>query len=69
MTASIIAIGEAEALRREEQLELTKENNCLTLRNALARVVKGHIRLVVDIWGKVELSSQVGVGKPRKLRR
>ncbi len=31
----------------------------IILRNALARVVKGHIRMIVDVWGKIEETSEV----------
>ncbi len=31
----------------------------LILRNALAKVVQGHIRMIVDIWGKIEETSEV----------
>lgn len=42
----------------DEQLDLIKEGETITLRNAHANVVKEHLRLEVDRWAKVEKSTQ-----------
>ena len=41
---------------RDEQLDIIKEGAVITVRNCHAKVVKEHIRLEVDKWGKVEKS-------------
>ena len=41
----------------DEQLDLIKEGETITLRNAHANVVKEHLRLEVDRWAKVEKST------------
>lgn len=41
---------------RDEQIDLIKEGAVITVRNCHAKVVKEHIRLEVDKWGKVEKS-------------
>ena len=40
---------------KNEQLDTVKEGTSLILRNAHANVVRGHIQLEVDRWGKIEV--------------
>ena len=42
----------------DEQLDIVKEGQVITVRNAHANVVKEHLRLEVDRWAKVEKSSE-----------
>ena len=42
----------------DEQLDIVKEGEVITVRNGHANVVKGHLRLEVDRWAKVETSSE-----------
>ena len=42
----------------DEQLDIVKEGQVITIRNAHANVVKEHLRLEVDRWAKVEKSSE-----------
>ena len=46
--------GCAKLLLKNAQIPLAEPGAGLILRNVHARVVKEHIRLEVDIWGKVE---------------
>ena len=46
--------GCAKILLKNAQIDLAVKGSGLILRNALARIVKEHIRFEVDIWGKVE---------------
>jgi hypothetical protein len=41
----------------DEQLDTIKEGGVITIRNANANVVKEHLRIEVDRWAKVEVSS------------
>jgi replication factor A1 len=43
---------------KNEQLDMIKEGMTLTIRNAHANVVKEHLRVEVDKWGKLEQSSE-----------
>merc|ERR1712060_888673 len=45
----------------DEQLDIVKEGQIITLRNAHANVVKEHLRLEVDRWAKVEKCTSVKV--------
>ena len=45
----------------DEQLDIIKEGEIITLRNAHANVVKEHLRLEVDRWAKVEKCTGVKV--------
>ena len=45
----------------DEQLDIIKEGEIITLRNAHANVVKEHLRLEVDRWAKVEKCTSVKV--------
>ena len=45
----------------DEQLDIIKEGEIITLRNAHANVVKEHLRLEVDRWAKVEKCTTVKV--------
>ena len=38
----------------DDQLDIVKEGECITLRNVHANVVKEHLRLEIDKWAKVE---------------
>ena len=38
----------------DDQLDIVKEGDVITLRNAHANVVKEHLRLEIDKWAKVE---------------
>ena len=42
----------------DEQLDIVKEGQAITIRNAHANVVKEHVRLEVDRWAKVEASKE-----------
>ena len=42
----------------DEQLDIVREGEVITVRNAHANVVKEHLRLEVDRWAKVETSSE-----------
>ena len=42
----------------DEQLDIVREGEVITVRNAHANVVKEHLRLEVDRWAKVEASSE-----------
>ena len=43
---------------KDSQCDLMKKGSSIILRNARSSVVKGHIKMVVDIWGKLELSDK-----------
>ena len=43
---------------KNEQLDVIKEGAIITVRNAHANVVREHLRLEVDKWGKLEISSE-----------
>ena len=43
---------------KNEQLDVIKEGSTITVRNCHANVVKEHLRLEVDRWGKIEQSSE-----------
>ena len=43
---------------KDEQLNLIKEGDVITVRNAHANVVGEHLRLEVDRWGKLQVSSE-----------
>ena len=42
----------------DEQLDIVKEGEVITVRNGHANVVKEHLRLEVDRWAKIEKSSE-----------
>ena len=42
----------------DDQLDVVKEGQVITIRNAHANVVKEHLRLEVDRWAKVEPSHE-----------
>ena len=46
---------------KDAQCDLLKKGACITLRNARSSVVKGHIKMVVDIWGKMEATEKSAV--------
>ena len=46
--------GCAKFVARNEQLDIVKEGASLILRNTHANVVRGHMQLEVDRWGKIE---------------
>jgi replication factor A1 len=41
----------------DKQLEVVKEGQVITIRNAHSNVVKEHLRIEVDRWAKVETST------------
>lgn len=43
---------------RENQKDLAKKDAVLEVRNAAAKMVKGHVRLAVDKWGKISNSDE-----------
>ena len=43
---------------KNEQLDILKEGDIVTVRNCHANVVQEHLRLEVDKWGKLEVSSE-----------
>merc|ERR1712151_526827 len=45
----------------DDQLDIIKEGEIISLRNAHANVVKEHLRLEVDRWAKVEKCSGVKI--------
>ena len=51
--------GCGKLLLKDAQVVFAKEGEMVTLRNVHSKIVKDHIRLEVDIWGKVEKSSEV----------
>ena len=51
--------GCARLLLKDAQVALAKEGEVLILRNVNSKIIKERIRLEVDIWGKVEKSTEV----------
>jgi ssDNA-binding replication factor A large subunit len=41
---------------KDNQFDTVKKGQCVIQRNARSSVVKGHIMMVVDIWGKVDIN-------------
>ncbi len=52
------AHGSARLLLRDAQVDLVKEGVVITIRNAHANVKDEHLRLEVDRWAKIEVSTQ-----------
>ena len=52
--------GCVNMVAKNEQLDIFKEGDVITVRNCHANVVNEHLRLEVDRWGKIE-KSQVGI--------
>ena len=50
--------GSIKLVAKNEQLDVIKEGQTITVRNAHANVVKEHLRLEVDKWGKIEQSTE-----------
>ena len=52
--------GTIDFLARDEQIDLIKEGDTITVRNAHAKVLRetGRIKLIVDKWGKIEQAAQ-----------
>ncbi|KAI4384289.1 hypothetical protein MLD38_002464 [Melastoma candidum] len=44
---------------RNDQVDLMKEGNTVTLRNARIEMFKGSMRLAVDKWGRIEVGEPV----------
>ena len=42
---------------KDSQFDTVKKGQCIILRNARSSVVKGHIMMVVDIWGKIDVNT------------
>ena len=51
--------GCGRLLLKDAQVAFAKDGEMLTLRNVNSKIIKERIRLEVDIWGKVEKSSEV----------
>ena len=50
--------GCVNLIAKDDQLEIVKEGQVITVRNSHANVVKEHLRIEIDRWAKVESSSQ-----------
>jgi replication factor A1 len=50
--------GSVILVAKNEQLDLISEGAVITVRNCHANVVKEHLRLEVDRWGKIEASNE-----------
>jgi replication factor A1 len=50
--------GCAKLVVKNEQLDVIKEGATITVRNCHAKVVKEHLRLEVDKWGKIIPSTE-----------
>ena len=50
----------------DEQLDIVKEGQVITIRNAHANVVKDHMRIEVDKWAKVETNKTNAVKSVNK---
>merc|ERR1711934_597536 len=50
--------GCVKLMAYDDQLNIVKEGATVCIRNAHANVVKEHLRLEVDRWGKVEASQE-----------
>ena len=50
--------GCVSLIAKDDQLEIVKEGQVITVRNSHANVVKEHLRIEIDRWAKVESSSQ-----------
>ena len=46
---------------KNEQLDIFKAGDMITVRNCHANVVSEHLRLEVDRWGKIEKNSSVSI--------
>ena len=56
--------GVIDMLAINDQIDKVKIGEVITVRNGLAKVLKetGHIKLIVDKWGKVETAQGVNIG-------
>ena len=50
--------GCAILIAKDEQLDIVKEGASITIRNAHANVVEEHMRIEIDRWAKVEVTSE-----------
>ena len=50
--------GCVSLVARDDQLNVVKEGAVITVRNCHANVYKEHLRLEVDKWAKIEVSSE-----------
>ena len=50
--------GCAILIAKDEQLDIIKEGASITIRNAHANVVEEHLRIEIDRWAKVEVTSE-----------
>jgi len=48
---------------REAQKDLAVKGSTIVIRNAAAKMIRGHIRLIVDKWGKIEASEEALEGE------
>lgn len=42
---------------KDEQLDIVKEGSVIIVRNAHAKIVNTKLKMEVDAWGKIELST------------
>ena len=49
--------GCAVLIAKDEQLDIVKEGASITIRNAHANVVEEHLRIEIDRWAKVEVTT------------
>ena len=49
--------GCAVLIAKDDQLKIIKEGASITIRNAHANVVKEHMRIEIDRWAKVEVTT------------
>jgi len=57
------ASGQVILSCKEDQIEGLKKDKVVIVRNANAKMMSGYIRLVVDKWGKYDLSSESEIEK------
>ena len=50
--------GCAILIAKDEQLDIVKEGASITIRNAHANVVEEHMRIEIDRWAKVEVTTE-----------
>ena len=53
--------GCVNLVAKNEQLDIFKEGDVITVRNCHANVVSEHLRLEVDRWGKIERNTDVAI--------
>jgi len=58
------ASGSVVVSLRDTQKDIVKKDATIVLRNAGIKMIKGHIRLTIDKWGKVEAAEEPLEGEP-----